>query len=95
LQQSIDYASSEHLCRSIQLLRYFGEEDVKKCGVCDVCLSNRENFLTEKEYKEILAAIMPAVRAGENIRQIADTFIQFPEKKLALAYRRLLDERKI
>ncbi|MDR2557116.1 MAG: RecQ family ATP-dependent DNA helicase [Bacteroidales bacterium] len=94
LQQSIDYASSEHLCRSIQLLRYFGEENAKKCGVCDVCLSEKENSLTDNEYKEILEVILPAVRAGQNIRQIADTFIQFSEKKLALAYRRMFDERK-
>jgi ATP-dependent DNA helicase RecQ len=95
LQQSIDYAASEHLCRSIQLLRYFGEENARKCGVCDVCLHTQENTLTEKEYKEISAVILPAALSGQNIRELVDTFIQYPEKKLTLTYRRLLDERKI
>jgi ATP-dependent DNA helicase RecQ len=93
LRQSIDYASSEHLCRSVLLLRYFGEESAKKCGVCDVCLHERENSLTDKEYREIAGSILPAVRAGQNIRQIADEYLQYSEKKLVLAYRRMLDER--
>ncbi|MDR1975051.1 MAG: RecQ family ATP-dependent DNA helicase [Bacteroidales bacterium] len=96
LEQSIDYASSEHLCRSVCLLRYFGEENAKKCGVCDVCLAASEKVLTEKEYKEIVKTILPAVREKNlDIRQVADMFIQFSEKKIALAWRRMLDEKVI
>ncbi|WP_024989856.1 RecQ family ATP-dependent DNA helicase [Segatella albensis] len=34
------YAKNDHVCRSRQLLRYFGEENDKDCKKCDVCLSN-------------------------------------------------------
>jgi ATP-dependent DNA helicase RecQ len=96
LEQSIDYADSEHLCRSVQLLRYFGEENAKKCGVCDVCLADSEKILTDKEYKEIVATILPSVREQNlDIRQVADMFIQFSEKKIALAWRRMLDQKII
>ncbi len=95
LEQSIDYASSNHLCRSVCLLRYFGEENAKKCGVCDVCLAEKENTLSEKEYKEILETILPAIKEGANIRQVTDKFLQFSEKKIALAWRRMLDNKVI
>ena len=29
-------------CRSIQLLNYFDESDSEKCGVCDICLSEKK-----------------------------------------------------
>ncbi|MFC2313073.1 MAG: ATP-dependent DNA helicase RecQ [Prevotella denticola] len=35
----IDYAQNGRVCRSRQLLRYFGETKSVDCGQCDVCLS--------------------------------------------------------
>ncbi|MGM9475644.1 RecQ family ATP-dependent DNA helicase [Pedobacter sp. GSP4] len=36
----VKYAST-HLCRNIQLLDYFDEQNPAKCGVCDVCLAEK------------------------------------------------------
>lgn len=33
----IAYAENDYVCRSRQLLRYFGEEKSTDCGQCDVC----------------------------------------------------------
>ena len=33
----IAYAENDDICRSRQLLRYFGEERSTDCGQCDVC----------------------------------------------------------
>ncbi len=38
----IEYLQDESLCRSRQLIKYFGQEDIPNCGICDVCLSNRK-----------------------------------------------------
>ena len=35
------YAGNDDVCRSQQLLRYFGEDDVEQCGHCDVCLNDK------------------------------------------------------
>ncbi|OAQ39918.1 recombinase RecQ [Pedobacter psychrophilus] len=32
------------VCRSIQLLKYFDETEVRKCGICDVCLNEKRNL---------------------------------------------------
>ena len=39
IQAVIDYASNDTICRSRQLLRYFGETDTKDCTHCDVCIN--------------------------------------------------------
>lgn len=34
------YATNNHVCRSRQLLAYFGEETKDNCGMCDVCVAH-------------------------------------------------------
>lgn len=59
------------ICRSQQLLRYFGEADAPSCGKCDACLTNKKSALAAvqnpaahfqrlKERLEIKNAILPA-----------------------------------
>ena len=46
----INYAQNERVCRSRQLLSYFGEAKSTDCGQCDVCLSHtNEDDTDEKE----------------------------------------------
>lgn len=45
------YAENNYMCRSRQLLRYFGENKSSNCNQCDVCISNRK--LTKEDKKEM------------------------------------------
>ncbi|MDT3386205.1 MAG: RecQ family ATP-dependent DNA helicase, partial [Bacteroidota bacterium] len=40
IESVIGYATNDTVCRSRQLLRYFGDENSKDCGICDVCISH-------------------------------------------------------
>lgn len=58
----LDYAKTDNVCRSRQLLRYFGEEESEDCGICDVCLGRKtrpghkdEVEMMKKEIIETLA----------------------------------------
>lgn len=42
IEAVILYADNDSVCRSRQLLRYFGETDSQDCGQCDVCLSHKD-----------------------------------------------------
>ena len=50
----VEYVTSENVCRSRMLLRYFGEKNEHNCGQCDVCLSHRAtDTLTGKSLEEL------------------------------------------
>ena len=49
----ISYIQNNYICRSRQLLRYFGEKRSVDCGYCDVCLAYKGE---DKELKRMLRA---------------------------------------
>jgi ATP-dependent DNA helicase RecQ len=48
----IDYISNTTICKNRQLLKYFGEDIIKDCGICSVCLS-KKNSNSSKNIKSI------------------------------------------
>ena len=58
LQAVFHYAHSKQFCRSQLLLNYFGENDGKPCGVCDVCLNkNKNKEINSEDFKLITQKI--------------------------------------
>lgn len=53
MESVIYYSSSKHKCRSELLLKYFGEKDVYRCGVCDVCLERNKLDLSDLEFTTV------------------------------------------
>lgn len=47
IQAMLDYANNDHVCRSRQLLDYFGEECWQDCRQCDVCVTHQGNMPNE------------------------------------------------
>ena len=59
LEAFIDYAESNHKCRSQMMLAYFGEINSKRCGFCDVCLKRNILDLNELEFDLIADKLKP------------------------------------
>ena len=92
----IQYASCDEICRSRQLLRYFGEENDHDCGQCDVCLSHRaEGLVSEPRLTAAAQRILQllADRQAHHITEIKS--IELPESELDAALRYLTDEEQI
>ena len=53
MESVIYYSSVKHKCRSEVLLKYFGEKDVYRCGVCDVCLERNKLELSDIEFSTV------------------------------------------
>ncbi len=64
IKSIIDYASSDTVCRSRMLLRYFGEKNEHNCGQCDVCITEKKNKEEETEAQDVKTAIMDILNDG-------------------------------
>ena len=47
------YARNRDVCRTQQLVAYFGEKDCTPCGVCDICGKNRARPMNAQIFKRI------------------------------------------
>lgn len=43
----IDYIENDSVCKSVQLLSYFGEKDTQPCGICSVCIKQKKESHTK------------------------------------------------
>ena len=74
IQKAIAYAENA-VCRSQQLIEYFGETDTTECGVCDVCLGKAKAELSADEYGNYQKKISQILSKNDlTIEQIVDTF---------------------
>ena len=48
------YAENNYMCRSRQMLRYFGENKSSNCNQCDVCIDNRKMTKEDKEELKVI-----------------------------------------
>jgi len=88
------YVENDSLCRSIQLVSYFGEETLSPCGICSVCASQKTTTNT-KETKVIAAAILQLLEENEMSSRVISEKLTFAEAKVLSVLQLLLDSEKI
>ena len=86
----ISFIENNTVCRNIQLLTYFEEDNPEKCGMCDVCINDRKNSVINIENQ-----ILKILKNQEvSVQQICEMLHQKPEAIL-INLRNLLAEEKI
>ena len=96
IRAMIGYATTDDICRSRYLLRYFGEESDHDCRQCDVCLSHRpQGMVSEPCLNSVMENILNLLADGKP-HPITDLRgIQLPTADLDAALTYLLDEEYI
>lgn len=85
----VHYVQSD-ICRSIQLLEYFGEKGATECGKCDVCIRNKRK---EKETQELEEKLKTLIQSGKNdIDMILKELPIIDEEKILDILRSYADE---
>jgi len=86
----IHYATNDNVCRSRQLLRYFGEESTEDCMKCDVCLKSNvsEAIFNESEESKVIEFL-----ADGKFHSFEELYnINIPEEELNRILERLIEE---
>lgn len=87
------YATNDKVCRSRQMLRYFGEKDSHDCNKCDVCIE--QHPVTNKAFKNAQRLILDLINDGKQ-HCIADLReIHIPERQFDEALQYLVSEEVI
>ncbi len=90
----LQYIDEMEICRSVQLVSHFGEEDSPICGICSVC-TKESSDLNRKEAKLISEKILLLLEEGElSSREISER-LTFTETKILKVIKLLMDAEKI
>jgi len=96
LEEIISYAYNRDECRSILLLRHFGENSKERCQICDYCVKENRKTLKQKDFEEISAAIIKLLEKRElSIDEIIIILKEIEEEKIQNVIQYLFDKDKI
>ncbi|MBE0650792.1 MAG: RecQ family ATP-dependent DNA helicase [Bacteroidales bacterium] len=96
LDALIDYLNDDKECRSVQLLRYFGETGGKRCGTCDVCNSINKMDVTEFEFDSLSQQIKSLLtEKPRHLYELVPLISEHEEKKVLSVIQWLTDNRQV
>ena len=90
----IDYVNNDDICKSKQLLNYFGESDSDECGVCSVCQerNHKDQAITISETKQELITLLK--KEALSSRALTE-LLKKDKDEVIIAIRELLEEGQI
>jgi len=87
----LSYVENSELCRSRQLLKYFGEDQTGDCGVCSVCRKPDRN-LKKDMINNIYHRLIQELEDGPKSSRDLVASISFPETAVLHVLRLLLEK---
>ena len=90
----LNYVTNNKVCRSVQLVSYFGETTAENCGVCSVCASQK-SIPSKKEAIHISKKILELLEEREMTSRVISEKLTFTESKILIVLRHLQDAEKV
>ena len=88
----LKYVQTTDICRSRQLLHYFGESNGHDCGQCDVCMAYNKTLTNDTKAKEAQSLIMALLADGKRHHVTQLRQLPLPYKQIEAALEQLLLE---
>jgi ATP-dependent DNA helicase RecQ len=86
------YLGNHTQCRTQQLLAYFGEQKEERCGVCDVCVDERNRQQKDEHFVKIRSAILKElVQSPMEVAQLAKSISEVKPARCIDVIRAMLD----
>jgi len=96
LQNFLHFITNSLECRSQQLLAYFGENQAKRCGICDVCLAKNKTELNKIEFNLISDQIREILSEGpKHLYELVSATRGFSQDDVIAVLRWMLDNKRI
>lgn len=96
IQAMINYAQNDKVCRSRQLLKYFGDYTAHDCGQCDVCLERKKKHNNTASKINEGANIITQLLADNKSHHITELLsLNLPTEIIDQAIELLVHEEKI
>ncbi len=79
LQAIKKYITDNTVCRTRQLVTYFGETTATDCGICDVCIDKKKNNLSNDSFTGLTGAIENVLRQQAlTVAELANAVVATP-----------------
>lgn len=91
VQSVLDYVNNDMLCKSKQLLSYFGETNLEDCGKCSVCISTNES-LSIGQIKESIIHIISILKEKPLSSRDIVTKTKIKEKHISIILKKMLEK---
>jgi ATP-dependent DNA helicase RecQ len=96
MESIIAYSENITICRTQQLLDYFGEENNFRCGKCDVCVERNKLDISDLEFEKIKKYLQNILSEKEMISsEIVNTITDVREEKIIKVLQWLIDNGQI
>jgi ATP-dependent DNA helicase RecQ len=71
VKEMVTYVKDESVCRSKVIGKYFGDDAIDDCGVCDICLWKKGNEISVAEFEKIHSLLLEKAGAnGVEVKQL-------------------------
>ena len=92
MEIAIQYAEKP-ICRSKQLLAWFGQKDAHQCGICDVCTGRTKTDLEQEDFERYRQKIEIMLnREHLSLEEIVESFNPRREAAVLKSIEYLMDE---
>ncbi|MBK9337147.1 MAG: RecQ family ATP-dependent DNA helicase [Lewinellaceae bacterium] len=94
-EEAIRYAETRK-CRSRQLLAYFGEQDSRPCGICDVCTGRNQSDVPEDVFDALEQKVLAILKKEQlPVEEILKAFSARQQEQVEKVLMYLLDEGRL